>query len=60
MLQQFAGKPLSTNKEEYLNISQEFSLLPIKFLKFYGSTDVDEVLNSMDYAVYTHDVQHIV
>ena len=30
------------------------------FLRYYGSTDVDQVLDAMDYAVYVHDVQHIV
>lgn len=29
------------------------------FLRFFGSTDVDEVLDAMEYAVYAYDVQHI-
>jgi twinkle protein len=30
------------------------------FMRFYGSTDVDEVLDAMEYAVYVHDVQHVI
>ena len=36
-----------------------FSQWPLHFLKFYGSTDVHSVLDAMDYAVYRHDVSHI-
>jgi twinkle protein len=30
------------------------------YLRFFGSTDVDEVLDAMEYAVYVYDVQHII
>lgn len=30
------------------------------FLRFFGSTDVEKVLDAMEYAVYVHDVEHIV
>ena len=30
------------------------------FLRFFGSTGVDKVLDAMEYAVYVHDVEHIV
>ena len=29
------------------------------FLKFFGSTSIEQVLDAMDYAVYVHDVEHI-
>lgn len=29
-------------------------------MRFHGGTDVDEVLDAMDYAVYANDVQHII
>lgn len=29
-------------------------------MRFHGGTDVDEVLDAMDYAVYVNDVQHII
>lgn len=29
-------------------------------MRFHGGTDVDAVLDAMDYAVYAKDVQHII
>lgn len=29
-------------------------------MRFHGGTDVDAVLDAMDYAVYANDVQHII
>lgn len=29
-------------------------------MRFHGGTDVDAVLDTMDYAVYANDVQHII
>ena len=29
-------------------------------LKFFGSTDIDKMLDSLDYAVYAYDIAHIV
>lgn len=60
MLQQYNEKPLTVDKNNYIELCQKFSVLPIRFLKFYGSTDINQVLDAMDYAVYTYDVQHIV
>ena len=37
-----------------------FQALPLSFLRFHGGTDVDQVLDAMDYAVYAKDVQHII
>nr|CAG4716277.1 unnamed protein product [Naegleria fowleri] len=47
-------------KREFELISEQFSELPMYFLNFYGSTDIDELLDAMDYAVYVYDVGHIV
>lgn len=29
-------------------------------MRFHGGTDVDDVLDAMDYTVYAYDVQHII
>ena len=47
-------------KRDFEIISEQFSELPMYFMNFYGSTDVDELLDAMDYAVYVYDVAHIV
>jgi len=60
MICQLAGKDLSKFRYEFDAYSEQFGRLPLYFMSFYGSTDIDQVLDAMDYAVYVHDVQHII
>ncbi|GAW83102.1 plastid replication-repair enzyme [Plasmodium gonderi] len=60
MLNQFCGKNLEKNIDLFDIYADKFELLPLKFLKFHGSTDIDQVLDAMDYAVYAYDVKHII
>lgn len=41
-------------------VADRFQSLPLSFMRFHGGTDVDAVLDAMDYAVYANDVQHII
>lgn len=68
LLQQYARGPLLPER----NLSQEkqmeaisaladkFQDLPLYFMKFHGGSDVDDVIDAMEYSVYVHDVQHII
>ena len=64
LMQQFAREPLPTGdptmKDKLEALSDRFDRLPFTFLKFHGGTDVDDVLDAMDYAVYVNDVEHII
>ena len=60
LLQQFAQEPLGPHKEQLENIADRFRELPLYFLKFHGGTDVEAVLDAMEYAVYVNDVEHII
>ncbi|SBS97715.1 POM1 [Plasmodium ovale curtisi] len=60
MLNQFCGKNLEKNIDLFDIYADKFELLPLKFLKFHGSTNIDQVLDAMDYAVYAYDVKHII
>jgi twinkle protein len=46
--------------DNIMNIIEDFSDLPLYFMKFFGSTDIDALFNTLDYAVYTYDIAHIV
>ncbi len=46
--------------EAFDYVADRFEELPFYFLKFYGSSPVQEVIEAMEYAVYVHDVQHII
>jgi len=37
-----------------------FQELPLYFLRFFGSSDLNHVLDAMEYAVYANDVEHII
>lgn len=60
MLNQFCGIDLEKNIELFDFYADKFESLPLKFLKFHGSTNLDQVIDAMDYAVYAYDVKHII
>ncbi|KAK8812216.1 hypothetical protein WA158_007450 [Blastocystis sp. Blastoise] len=62
MIRQYTGRQLSmdTSREEYDELTDKFTSLPLYFLRFFGSTQVDQVLDAMEYAVYAYDVEHII
>jgi len=37
-----------------------FEKLPLYLLKFHGSSGINEIINTMEYAVYHYDIQNIV
>lgn len=39
---------------------ERFSQLPLHFLNYFGSTDIEDLFSTLDYAVYEHDIAHIV
>ncbi|TYZ61602.1 hypothetical protein PybrP1_002016 [[Pythium] brassicae (nom. inval.)] len=59
MLNQLAGRSLEGDIKAFEGAADKFEALPMYFMRFFGSTDVDEVLDAMEYAVYAYDVQHI-
>ena len=44
----------------FLALADKFESLPMHFLKFHGGSDVDHVLDAMEYAAYVYDVDHII
>jgi twinkle protein len=65
LFQQFGRMPLPTaedklRREKVEALADQFETLPMYFLKFHGGSDIDRVLDAMEYAVYVHDVEHII
>jgi len=54
LLQQFAREPLPSGDPSMISkleaIADRFELLPFHFMKFHGGSEVDDVLDAMDYA----------
>ena len=63
MISQYAGnasdQDVFLDKNYFDEVADDFAELPMYFLRFYGSTEIDEVLDAMEYAVYVYDVEHI-
>ena len=49
-----------TLRQNYDAYAEKFCEMPLYFLRFHGSTAVDEVLDAMEHAVYVYDVDHVV
>ena len=60
MLGQLSGVELSHSQHQFDHYADQFERLPMYFMRFFGSSSVEQVLDAMDYAVYMHDVQHVV
>jgi twinkle protein len=64
LLQQFSREPLPVGKPEMLDslnaLADRFETLPLHFMKFHGGSDVDDVLDAMDFAAYVYDVEHVI
>jgi twinkle protein len=61
MLQQYAGANLKALSPERLEqVADDFENLPLRFMNFHAGSDLGQVLDAMDFAVYRDDVQHII
>ena len=61
MLQQFVGANLRALPAERLEqVADDFESLPMRFMNFHAGSDLGQVLEAMDFAVYRDDVQHII
>ena len=59
MISQYGQQDFTSNLKDFEQTADDFEQLPLYFLRFFGMTDVNDVIDAMDYAVYVYDVQHI-
>eukprot|EP00979_Chaetoceros_neogracilis_P012145 scaffold3132_cov164-Chaetoceros_neogracile.AAC.1 len=59
LLQQYSRGPMPEDKVEKAQalevLADRFESLPLYFMKFHGGSDIDDVLDAMEYAAYVHD-----
>ena len=41
-------------------LCDDFERLPLHFMRFHAATNVDDVVDAMEFAAYVHDVEHVV
>ncbi|KAL1917365.1 uncharacterized protein VTP21DRAFT_5021 [Calcarisporiella thermophila] len=59
LLMQLAERDLSTVPEEFDVWANELQRIPMYFLRFFGSTDINTVEEAMLHALHAYDVQHV-
>ena len=60
MLTQFSGINLSENTEKFDFYADRFESIPLYLQTYFGSTELDKILEIIDYAIYAYDIGHIV
>ena len=60
LLMQYSKTDLTLKPELFNEYADSFQELPLYLLRFFGSTDIDKILDTMDFATYAYDVGHIV
>jgi len=70
LLRQFSREPLPSaldlkkrdgNANEVLQaLADRFEDLPLYFMRFHGGSNVEDIVDAMEYAIYVHDVEHII
>lgn len=60
MLLQFSKTHLYSQMERYDYFSDRMQQLPLFFMNFYGATDVDQMMSTIEYTIYKYDINLIV
>lgn len=60
LLEQYNRDSLPDESQKLEALADRFEQLPLSFMKFHGGSDVDDVLDAMEYASYVLDVEHII
>lgn len=60
MLNQLAQKQIAKHPADLPRYWDQFVELPLWFMKFFGATDIDKILDAMDYAQYVHDCENFI
>lgn len=53
------GRPASTLRDNFAEWSERFEELPMYFMRYYGSSPIEKVIDAMEYGNYVHDISHV-
>lgn len=60
MLLQYSGANLYKERDKFEYHAGYFEHVPLYFLKYFGSHDVEKVLQTVEHAIYAYDIGHVV
>jgi hypothetical protein len=59
MLSQYSRKKLTNGEENLDKIISQFEDYPLYFTNFYGSTAIELLFETLEYAIYAYDISMI-
>eukprot|EP00602_Paraphysomonas_sp_CaronLab_P009375 CAMPEP_0185037728 /NCGR_PEP_ID=MMETSP1103-20130426/32532_1 /TAXON_ID=36769 /ORGANISM="Paraphysomonas bandaiensis, Strain Caron Lab Isolate" /LENGTH=478 /DNA_ID=CAMNT_0027575839 /DNA_START=143 /DNA_END=1576 /DNA_ORIENTATION=+ len=62
MMQQYHkdGNLSLLDEEKLEHVADQFNALPFVFMNFHGGSNLSEILDAMEFAVYQYDIKHII
>ena len=60
LMHQYAGFAVEKHMNKFVKWSEKFESLPLYFMSYYGAQDLREVLKTIEYSVYAHDIEHVI
>lgn len=60
MLCQHTGLSAENLLKDWDRNTESFAELPLYFMRFFGSTNVEKVIEAMEHAAYVYDVEHVI
>lgn len=60
LMHQYAGFAIENHMDKFMKWSENFENLPMYFMSYYGAQSLQDVIETIEYAVYTHDIEHVI
>lgn len=60
MLLQYSKTNLVKEPQKFDYHAVQLENLPLYFMKFFGSSDLDKILATIEYSIYAYDISHVV
>ena len=60
LMHQYAGFAIENHMDKFMKWSEKFENLPMYFMSYYGAQSLQDVIETIEYAVYTHDIEHVI
>lgn len=60
MLLQYSKTNLVKEPQKFEHYASQLENLPVYFMKFFGSSDLDKIMATIEYSIYAYDISHVV
>ncbi|EGR33048.1 hypothetical protein IMG5_063030 [Ichthyophthirius multifiliis] len=60
MVLQYSNENLFKSPEKFIYWSEQFQNIPMYFMSFFGSTNINNILETIEYSIYAYNIQHVI